>query len=322
MQADRSMTRPKAAGQDPAGFRTSALIIFAIAVIVRLLHVWQMRETLFFSVLMGDSRGYDTWARQLAGGDWMGTEVFYQAPLYPYFLGVIYAIVGPRSAGRPLIQAVLGRRVGGAARLRRLAALLACRRSGRRADAGALSAGDLLRRPGAEVGARRPVRLPLALAIAGSDRRHRRTSARLWLLLGVAMGALSLTRENALALVVVVLVWAASPAPSLSRWTLRRAGCGPRGGSRRAAAGGRPQLRRRRRFLSHDVTVRIESVSSATTRSRTAATCRSARTRIAGVRAARRHRAGRAGRGRQLTPAEVSSYWTGSGRSAYHRAAG
>ena len=64
------------------------------ALAVRLVHVWQMRATPFFSVLLGDSRGYDEWARRIAGGEWLGGEVFYQAPLYPYMLGVIYAAVG------------------------------------------------------------------------------------------------------------------------------------------------------------------------------------------------------------------------------------
>jgi len=65
-------------------------IVFVIALAVRLVHLWQMREAPFFSVLLGDSRGYDEWARRIAAGEWLGTDVFYQAPLYPYFLAVIY----------------------------------------------------------------------------------------------------------------------------------------------------------------------------------------------------------------------------------------
>ena len=81
--------------------QTSALVIFAVALCVRLVHVWQMRDTLFFSVLMGDSRGYDAWARQIAAGDWMGREVFYQAPLYPVFPRRDLRRLRSRSAGRP-----------------------------------------------------------------------------------------------------------------------------------------------------------------------------------------------------------------------------
>src|SRR5260221_96646 len=61
------------------------LSVFGIALTVRLVHVWQIRRAPFFSVLMGDSRSYDEWARRIAGGDWIGRDVFYQAPLYPYF---------------------------------------------------------------------------------------------------------------------------------------------------------------------------------------------------------------------------------------------
>ena len=38
----------------PKDFRIPGVGIFMVAFAFRLLHVWQMRETLFFSVLMGD----------------------------------------------------------------------------------------------------------------------------------------------------------------------------------------------------------------------------------------------------------------------------
>ena len=75
---------------------------------MRLVHVWQIRRAPFFSVLMGDSRGYDEWARRIAGGDWLGHEVFYQAPLYPYLLGVIYAVAGRHLLLVRIVQAVIG----------------------------------------------------------------------------------------------------------------------------------------------------------------------------------------------------------------------
>ncbi len=85
-----------------------ALAIFAAALLVRLVHIWQMRRSPFFSLLMGDSRGYDEWARQIAGGEWIGRDVFYQAPLYPYVLGVIYAVAGRHLLLVRIIQAVIG----------------------------------------------------------------------------------------------------------------------------------------------------------------------------------------------------------------------
>src|SRR3954468_6035848 len=82
--------------------------IFMTALAVRLVHVWQMRATPFFSVLLGDSRGYDEWARRIAGGEWIGRDVFYQAPLYPYMLGLIYAIAGRHLLLVRIVQATIG----------------------------------------------------------------------------------------------------------------------------------------------------------------------------------------------------------------------
>jgi hypothetical protein len=67
--------------------------VFALAFLIRALHVWQLQRSPFSTVLLGDALSYDTWAR-IAGGDWPGADVFYQAPLYPYLLGAFYAVLG------------------------------------------------------------------------------------------------------------------------------------------------------------------------------------------------------------------------------------
>ena len=107
-----SGSRPPAArpGLTPASdrFGRAACAIFAIALGVRLIHVWQIRKAPFFSVLMGDSRAYDEWAQQIARGDWLGHEVFYQAPLYPYFLGTLYAMAGRSLLMVRICQAIIG----------------------------------------------------------------------------------------------------------------------------------------------------------------------------------------------------------------------
>jgi len=69
--------------------------VFVFAFVVRLFYLGEMMGTPLFQVLMADSRVYDKWAQGIAGGDWFGKEVFYQAPFYPYFLGVVYKIFGP-----------------------------------------------------------------------------------------------------------------------------------------------------------------------------------------------------------------------------------
>jgi tetratricopeptide (TPR) repeat protein len=184
-----------------------ALAVLALALTVRLLHVFQMRAAPLFTVLMGDSRGYDDWARRLAGGDWIGTEVFYQAPLYPYFLGVIYAIAGPDPFVVRIVQAVIG--------------ALSC-------VALAYAGWRLFSRPvGIAAGvvlALYPtaiffdaliqksvldlfftsLSLAVIAAIAAGTERWRAA----WFLLGLCVAALSLARENALLLAALVIVWA------------------------------------------------------------------------------------------------------------------
>ena len=83
-------------------------MLFALALIARLVHIWQIRGAPFFTLPMGDSKSYDTWAQQIAAGDWLGGDVFYQAPLYPYFLGAIYTVFGHDLLVVRICQAVLG----------------------------------------------------------------------------------------------------------------------------------------------------------------------------------------------------------------------
>ena len=67
--------------------------MFAVALAVRVLHVWQISAGPFFDLPMGDAADFHAWALELAGGEWLGEGVFYRAPLYPYFLGAVYALL-------------------------------------------------------------------------------------------------------------------------------------------------------------------------------------------------------------------------------------
>ena len=165
-------------------------LIFAVAFAIRLVHLWQIQPSPFFDVLLGDARGYDEWARRLAGGDWIGTEVFYQAPLYPYFLGG-----STRSAGRDLflvrlVQAALGDRVVRPAGDGRRPAVFTRVEWSPAMTLRPLRARDLLRWPAAEVRARLSfVCLALWLIVRGFlDGVSTRGS---WLALGLAMGGLA-----------------------------------------------------------------------------------------------------------------------------------
>jgi tetratricopeptide (TPR) repeat protein len=54
-----------------------------------------------------DARGYHEWASRIAGGDLLGSGVFYQEPLYPYLLGAAYAIAGARPVAAYGLNALL-----------------------------------------------------------------------------------------------------------------------------------------------------------------------------------------------------------------------
>src|ERR1051325_1921889 len=84
------------------------LLLWCGALAVRLLYVWQLRGSPLFRFLLGDAAVYDTWARTVAGRDWLGHETFYQAPLYPYFLAVLYRLGCMLPLGVRLVQVVLG----------------------------------------------------------------------------------------------------------------------------------------------------------------------------------------------------------------------
>lgn len=193
--------------QGSGGFATPAVAIFLGALLLRLIHLWQMRGTPYFNTLLGDGRGYDQWAQRLAGGDWVGTDVFYQAPLYPYFLGVIYAVAGHDLMAVRVVQAVLGSLA--AVLVAFAAARLVSRPAGIAAGvivatyAPAIFFDGLIQKSVLDVcfvaGALATI---AGLTTGGHDRK------RLWFLLGVALGALALTRENALVLVGVVAAWA------------------------------------------------------------------------------------------------------------------
>ncbi len=186
---------------------TSAIVIFLIALAVRLIHVWQLRAAPYFSVLLGDARGYDEWARRLAAGDWLGSEVFYQAPLYPYFLGVIYRFVGADVLTVRVIQAIVG--AGSCAALTYAGTRLFSKRVGIVAGLvlafypAAIFFDALVQKSVLDLFFTCVALALIGIIVGGTDRPRP-----VWLALGATLGALSLTRENALLLAAVLFVWA------------------------------------------------------------------------------------------------------------------
>jgi len=84
------------------------LIIFGLAAVLRIAYTLASRRSPFFDHLDLDSRFYDLWAKEIAGGEWVGDEVFFMGPLYPYFLAIIYKIFGTGLVVVKVIQGLLG----------------------------------------------------------------------------------------------------------------------------------------------------------------------------------------------------------------------
>lgn len=79
-----------------------------MALALRLIYLAELSRSPLGTYLLGDGIGYDAWARRIADGDWMGSEVFYQAPLYPYLLGVLYSVAGASLTLVRIAQALAG----------------------------------------------------------------------------------------------------------------------------------------------------------------------------------------------------------------------
>jgi Flp pilus assembly protein TadD/4-amino-4-deoxy-L-arabinose transferase-like glycosyltransferase len=84
--------------------------ILALALALRLLYFVQVREQPLFREPILDAQHYSDWGKQIAGGDWLGKDrgVFVMSPGYPYWIGAVYRIAGPRVDAVVLLQFLAG----------------------------------------------------------------------------------------------------------------------------------------------------------------------------------------------------------------------
>jgi 4-amino-4-deoxy-L-arabinose transferase-like glycosyltransferase/Tfp pilus assembly protein PilF len=82
--------------------------LFLGALVLRFVHLASMRDSPFFRYLMLDPLMYDEWGLRIASGDWFGNGAYFQDPLYAYFLGAFYALVGHNHTAVVAVQFLLG----------------------------------------------------------------------------------------------------------------------------------------------------------------------------------------------------------------------
>jgi tetratricopeptide (TPR) repeat protein len=178
--------------------------LWVLALALRGIFLWQIRNADVFGLLMGDAESYDAWAQEIAGGNWLGTGVFFQAPLYPYFIGAIYTLFGRSLLALTLVQVAIG-----------ATSCVLLARAGRSffpGNTGFLAGLLLAIYPVAiffDCSIQKTVLdsffVCALLAVAGGLRE--RAGGRRWAAAGVVLGLLALTRENALIFLPVLLIW-------------------------------------------------------------------------------------------------------------------
>jgi tetratricopeptide (TPR) repeat protein len=86
-----------------------AAVIFAAALALRIIYFLQVKANYpGWDTPTIDPLYHDLWAKQIASGDLLGAGPFFRAPLYAYFLGAIYTLLGPSLTVAKIIQHLIG----------------------------------------------------------------------------------------------------------------------------------------------------------------------------------------------------------------------
>jgi 4-amino-4-deoxy-L-arabinose transferase-like glycosyltransferase len=180
------------------------LAIFGCAFLLRMIYLAQIESIPLFYYLAGDGRTYDEWGQRIAAGDWLGEGVFYQAPLYPYFLGVLHFLFGRSLWLVRIVQITLGS--AACALIFRVGERLFSRPAGIAAGlilacyAPAIFFDGLIEKSVLDLF----LLTVLLFILSGVNQSE---GWWWWLGAGVVLGLLGLSRENALVLAPVVMLW-------------------------------------------------------------------------------------------------------------------
>ncbi len=179
-------------------------VLFGIGLLLRLAHLYTIRDDPQFVWLILDPRMYDEWARGIAAGDWLGERAFFQDPLYAYLLALPYRLFGVGHGFIAVIQSVAGALV---APLLYRAALPWFGRTAATIG-GAIAAlyavsiyyeGMILKTA--------PAMFGVALVLAVTSRALREENSRLWFVAGLLLGATMLLRGNLVLFGPLLIVW-------------------------------------------------------------------------------------------------------------------
>ncbi len=221
------MSRDGHCAEETRRLKVWAALLFLGALALRLIYVHHLQASPLAQTPMLDELYHVEWARELAAGDWLGGSVFFRAPLYPYVLGIVLAILRGSLTAARVVQACYG------ALIPVVTLFLANRVCGRRCAliAGVLAAAyPFLIYFDNELLITSLIVLLDALLLLLILRADEHPSWTRWLGVGLVMGLSAIARPNVLATAPAIFLW---------MWLSARAD------ARSAASSGRPAGRPR-----------------------------------------------------------------------------
>ncbi|HUT54458.1 MAG TPA: glycosyltransferase family 39 protein [bacterium] len=102
-------------GPAPAGnarrARLYAALVLMVALAARLAYLAQIQDSPYYDVAFdrsSDQFNFCAWALRIHNGDLLGNGTFWQSPLYPYFLALVFSVTGPNLLTPRFVQLCLG----------------------------------------------------------------------------------------------------------------------------------------------------------------------------------------------------------------------
>ena len=181
-------------------------LILAFSLILGVVCIIEFRHSPFNRLPIIDEEAYVEWGKRIAAGEILGNTVFYQDPLYPYFLGLVFWIAGPNYVLVRLLQVLMGtlsvavvfwtaRKLLGEKPALLAAAIMAAYRGLYFFELQLLKESMVILFSA----------FSYALGVAAAD--QPRSKGR-WLGLGLVLGLLTLLRGNYQAILPLVVIWA------------------------------------------------------------------------------------------------------------------
>lgn len=84
------------------------VIVVVVALVLRAIYLYQVRSCPFYGNELVDPKYYRAWGEAIAAGETFVAGPYFRAPLYPWFLGLIYTLFGRSDLAPRLIQIIVG----------------------------------------------------------------------------------------------------------------------------------------------------------------------------------------------------------------------